>query len=636
MKLGEAYVNIRADLKPYYRDLQVGIKATTDAFEKQINKDLGRKLGKNISVGAREELVAGAKTTARDVSKEFESVGGRVRTSVRKGTRDGGRQGLFDVFREGGDVFTFIASSLAGALDDGISALPREVKAGLIGGLALASPIILAQLGSLIGAALSVGVAALGIGLASQLQPVQTAFEEVLTNVRDALVESAGPLIDPILKAFDFLVEYIGSSIAPRLEALFTQIAPGIQTLLQGVVVFVEKIFEGLQAGGEDINGFLETLGVVIGGLGKIFGESFRVLLSTGRDGRAILTDLVTVVGSLVLAISALLAGLIEIYGVFRDIAAILSGDITTVVLNRFNDEIAKQKQGVFVLGDAYGGLVVATDKETKAIEDQNKALEENRKALKKITDAAIDLLDFQIDAEESWDRLTEGIKEHGRSLDIDDAKGRENARNVRKYLEDRKKALQEQVEQGKITADEAEVQFGREVTAVEKLFGKTKETRTQFQGLFADIIKASKAELDPSPWVTAFNKIGSAILTAINRIKELQRLARQNTFSPNQLSGMGGGGEPGRPYANGGRITTPTFATLGEGSRPEIVLPETKPRRAAEILASSPLGQLLGGNGTSVTVYIGDEQLLPKMVTVAQGVNKQNARTINARPRSI
>ncbi|MYX39048.1 MULTISPECIES: hypothetical protein [unclassified Streptomyces] len=54
---------------------------------------------------------------------------------------------------------------------------------------------------------------------------------------------------------------------------------------------------------------------------------------------------------------------------------------------------------------------------------------------------------------------------------------------------------------------------------------------------------------------------------------------------------------------ANGGIVTGPTFAMLGEGSRPEVVIPLTKPKRARELAAKSGLLNLLAGPAQAATL---------------------------------
>jgi hypothetical protein len=53
------------------------------------------------------------------------------------------------------------------------------------------------------------------------------------------------------------------------------------------------------------------------------------------------------------------------------------------------------------------------------------------------------------------------------------------------------------------------------------------------------------------------------------------------------------------------------------------------------QLLSQTPLAGMLGG-GTNVAVFIGNEQLDSRMFRVAQGAQKQAARTMTQGPRTI
>ena len=634
MRLGEAYVNVRADLKPYARDLRAGLKATTDAFEKELNKGLGQRFGRQISDGAREQLVEGAKRTASEVRDVLGKAGGeneeRTRQSTRRGARRGLEQGFWDGLRTGQNVATLIASSLASALDDGISALPVEVKAAIVAGLIAAAPIIIAQLSGVIAAATALGFAGLGVGLASQLGPVQDAFSQTLSDVRRTLVEAAGPLIEPIVNALDYLRTIVQGSLAPTLNNLFTTIGPGLEALLKGLTDGVAAFFAAFDDSGPELNALLYDLGALATELLGVIGEVFATFVEGGVETRIALRDLVNLLELTVFAVAGLARLVTEIYGKARLIIALIQGDLPAAANAVLEGQMAGS-DAIFRMNREYGGLAVATDAETKALKEQQKALEDVKKAMDDLIKEADDLISKKIDSKESWADLTDTIKENGATLNLNEKEGRENARNVQDYLNDVRDELQGLVDSGQITAEEAEASFARQAAAAEKLFGKTKEGKKNFQDLFGQFIMLAQFRFDPSPWIVAFNKIGSAIKGAIDRIKELQAAAANAGISGN-IKVSGGT----QIFDDGGRVTTPTPAILAKNYQSEIVLPETKPNRAAQILSSSPLGALLGGGNTTVYAWFDGEPFQARITKTARGVAKQNARTITAVPRSI
>lgn len=634
MRLGEAYVNVRADLKPYARDLRAGLKATTDAFEKELNKGLGQRFGREISDGAREQLVEGAKKTASEVEGILGRSGNKtesnIRDSTRRGTRRGLQDGFWDGLKTGQNIATLIASALASALDDGISALPVQVKAAIVAGLIAAAPIIIAQLSAVIAAATALGFAGLGIGLASQLIPVQDAFATMLSEVRNTLVEAAGPLIDPLINAMEFLQTVVEGSLAPTLQKLFEVIGPGLEDLLNGLTTGVNNFFGAFDTSGPELSALLSDMGAFAAELLGILGEVFATFVDGGLETRIALRDLLTLLELTVMGVAGLARLITEIYGMARLITSLIQGDLPAAANAVLQGQIASN-DAIFRTGEGYGQLAAATDAETKALKAQQKALDDTKKAMDDLVKSADDLISKKIDAKQSWDDLTEAVKENGRNLDLDSEKGRDNATRVQDYLNDTKDELQGLVDAGKITAEEAEVQFARQAAAAEQLFGKTKEGKKAFRELFGEFIMLAQFRFDPSPWIIAFNKIGSAIQGAIERIKELRRLAAQGNVSTD-IKVAGGT----QQFSDGGRVTSPTDATLGEYYRPELVLPETKPQRAAQILAGSPLGNMLGGGQTIVYAWFDGEPFQARITKTARGVAKSNARTISNVPRSI
>lgn len=639
MKLGEAYVNVRADLRLYKRDLDAGLRATTAAFEKQLNKDLGRKFGKKISEGARESLVSGAKETAKQVGAELGGLGGslgggggRLRQGLRKNTKQGLLDGFSDALGSGAKLFTFVASALASALDDGISALPVQVKAALVAGVIAASPAILAGLTALINSAVAVGVAGIGIALASQLTPVQDTFKKIVDRARVSLAAAAGPLIQPLLNGMNTFITFVETQIAPRLQALFAEVAPGLESLLNKVTSALSALFTALFTRGTRINGIFEALGDSVLILAVALGEALKLLLDSGTDGENALRDLAAATGSLIILFAALLRVSTEIYGRLRDIALLASGDLAGFAASQAARELEKTGNAAKGADEDFRGLVSATDEETKALKENAQAAEAARRALEKLTDEAFDSINAEINLAESWDEVTASIKENGRTLDLDKEKGRENAKAAEEYITAVREAYKRRVADGEITAAQAEAGIQREIDKLGDLFGQTGKNRQEFDRLFASVQKLILLELDPSGWTAFFNTVGGAIRTTIGLLNSLNNKRRETEGGG---PGGGGGGGSSRGFANGGRVTVPQTVNVAENFRPEIILPETRPARAARILADSSLSKMLGGV-TNVSVFIGNEQLDGRQYAVAQGVNRQAARTLAQQPRMV
>lgn len=92
-----------------------------------------------------------------------------------------------------------------------------------------------------------------------------------------------------------------------------------------------------------------------------------------------------------------------------------------------------------------------------------------------------------------------------------------------------------------------------------------------------------------------------------------------------NRRPGAGG-------HADGGIVTRETLSWLGEGDKPEVVIPLTKPARARQLMAESGLMGMSGGG--DVYVYIGNEQLDSRMFRVANSAMGSQALALASGPR--
>jgi hypothetical protein len=116
--LGEAFINVRADLKPFAKDVEKGVKEILRAVEKRLVADgqFGRTLSQNLQ-----------RQTSDGISNGIED-------GFDRGMRRGTRRAL-------GAGQRFFAA-LANFADDGLSAIPAEVKAGLIVGVGSAAAVV--------------------------------------------------------------------------------------------------------------------------------------------------------------------------------------------------------------------------------------------------------------------------------------------------------------------------------------------------------------------------------------------------------------------------------------------------------------------------------------------------------------
>lgn len=609
--LGEAYVVVRADLRQFGRDLRTQLRNTINQFEKEVKQGLGEKF-------------------VSESKRQGERAGDGVAEGLRN--RLGNRRN---------SPWTSIGAALASGLDDGISALPAEVKAAIVGGLVLAAPFISAGLGAAITAGLGVGVVGLGVALGTQFEEVKTRYADFATNIREDLVRAADAFGPALLQAMD-LVEQRVDQQQPLLNRLFDQAAPSLQGLVQGALDAVQAILESLDANFTDIQGFIGDLALGIEDLGEAAAFMIEELARTGPQGRQALRDLIDL---LVLGVE-LFANWVEsltlVYSLMRDLTTGIGNVSSTVLL--LNDALTDEGDEIRIVGTraddtnyAMNLLVDTTKRQEKAAKEAQKAAEDYARALDKSRDAAFGIIDARIEFEEALDAITDKLKGGKDALNFETETGRDNLR----LLEDAFRAAQDQAEKrfekGELNADQARKYYEEEIDLIYRRAAAEGVSADQIKRVFDETIKLVKL---PPPDPEFFDKLvksAKALAKETNRAVsaalKLRDLAERGAYIPRGAGSAADAYLPG--YADGGLITHDSIIRAGEGNKPEVMIPLTKPQRAAQLVAQSGLGRMLGAMGaTLVQVFVGDEPLEQKMYRVVQGSNTVNGLALQYGPR--
>jgi hypothetical protein len=651
-KLGEAYVQVRADLKPFGKDLDTAVKQITDRFAKDLNRSLGRKIGTEIGGGAREGLRDSVKGIGEEMEKEFRipanSSGRRVGREFKRGVSDE----LKDH-----NVVTKTLSSLVAALEDGFSALPPQVKAAV--GAALLAVVIPAGAlaGAALGTALIAGVTAAGVALAFQFEEVASRGEAFASTLRFRFVSAAQAFGSAAVNAMDFLDTRL-DALDPTLRSVFDNAAEYVLPFADAISRLLDEALQGLDRGlrGAETQEIINSLINGFEYIGQSIGDAFEILLSNPNLDLA-LYDLLILVGDIVTIGGDFLNWALNVYDTFRDI----TGFVIEFV-DRLYDlwlgikaliELKPGAGGHFLDGLGLGddvklikrleGATSATegfDKQMrltiKTTEEEVKALQELQRALDEQTRKAYDAIASQIAYEEAIDRSNEALKKSKGSIDLDTKAGREAADQVLRRIELLDKFTQLQIDKGKLTDEQAQIYFANEIKRLRAEFVARGGVIAQFDALYGEYIKL--AGIPPIADPTGPLNLGAKNL---KQSFDLARLAWERALASFKKKPANGnikveGGTQLKGFADGGRITSPQIIAAGENYRPEIILPETQPSRAMEILNNSPLGSVVGGGVTTVYAYFDGEPFQARIVTTARSVNRQAARTISQVPRNI
>lgn len=607
MSLGQAFIEIHADLRPFTRDLDGQVKRITDQFDKQVGGALKKGLTK-----------AGAEAAP--------DLGETIADSVRDGLDR-------RLSHKKNPVFVRIAAALGGALDDGLSALPTEVKAGIVLGLIAALPLIGGLLTGAISGAIALGVVGLGVGLASQFEQVQERFTSLGQKIRTTLVASAESFGPELIKGAD-LIESRVEAWAPKLRRAFEAAAKFIIPLLSGVLDMVEFAVDAIEemTTQGDLDGFVAELAQGFRTLGGAIAFSLETLVNTGEDGQQALRDLFLLVSGLIVISTSLLALLTRIWGVIRTILEWIPRIVPMIGVMQYF--INKMSGGVqvantqviesnFDLEGSFNGVIGATNAEEKAARDLTRALG-------RVSEAMYNNIQVDIDFERSLDRISEALERNGQSLDIQSEKGRQNAETFMAGLKAAEERALNRLKVQGYTTEQAVALYDQEIAQVRELARQAGISDAEFNALFGEIVAVS--ELRISSEEMGVNGLTDGLSNAERKAWELLSLLRH--ISRTVISGaLGGANIPG--FADGTIADRPTLGVFGEAG-PEVVIPLTKPARAAQLAQQSGLTAILGGNGTQVLVFIGSEQLEARMVKVVERNNRNQATALTQGPRSF
>lgn len=587
MALGEAFIDVIANLRPFIRSTKKAMEDAAKEAEDNFKKGLENAAGEG-----------------------GEKAGRRAAQGVRRTLGDRNKPPWID-----------ITGALAGALDDGISALPAEVKAGIVLGITAALPIAGGALTGALVAAAGIGVAGIGVALASQFEGVQETATREFREIRTNLVESAGAFEDATISAIIRISDEI-QLLGPRFERIFNEAASFVAPLNEGLLAALDFITESIERSIGDIRPFVDEIASGFVLLGTVAGDALEILVSTGEDGQAALRDLIGIMAALILGTAELLKLLTETYGLVRDIAQgtpdwllLLSPGVAAFAgLANETDRLRTENEELInsnvYLYDSQGRVITITKEEEKELKELQKQLEETR-------DATFDAFQSNIDFERSLDEVAEALKRNGATLDVQNEKGRKNLEEIKAAIQDAQAAALDRFRTQELTAVESAQFYADEINRLREVARQGGITKERFNQIFGALINLNNLPITPE--TQGLRELAAVALRAAQQLERTLRAARQLRNTGVRMP-WGGGFEE---FADGDIVNRPTFAMIGEAG-PEVVLPLTRPQRAAELMRRSGLDQMLGSNRSGdVYVFIGNEQLDARTYRIVEGSNK-------------
>ena len=580
--LGEAFIEVRADLGPFIKNLDAQVKKAAESMEGHLKKAVSD----------------GLKTGGGDGDKLGDELGDGVSRGMKRKLGDKGKP-----------PWVNISAALASALDDGISALPAEVKAGIVVAILATLPFVSAALAGAASAGLGAGLAAAGTALAFQYTEVEEGAKRLGKILRLEFVGAAQPFVNELLSAFRF-IELRVASLRPQLDSLFANSSKFIGPLTEGIVDAVTFLIESFNRASDKLGPFVGELASGFALLGDTIGDAFEILAETGEDGEEGLRDLFTAVALLIRGAAELIAALAKLYGWVRQIS--LAVPPLSGLFAHFFAASDKAAAGADEYGQASDGLTEAIFGVMSATEKEEKALKDAKKAMDDTRDAVFGLIDADISYEESLDRLREALRENGKTLATTTDEGRENLRRFGDAIKEAQNRAEEQYAQGKLNSQQAKTLYDQEIQAILKIAGAYGVTESAIRKVYGEAIGLINIPDQEPSWL---NRIGAAAKKAADALASAKS-------SAGSLSRMPAASSRGfQEYADGGFARTATEAIIGEAG-PEVVIPLTKPGRAAQLLQRSGLANMLSAAATMVQVFIGNEQLDSRTVRIVEANN--------------
>lgn len=585
MAIGEAFVNVRADLKPFAKDLEKGLKAILKEAERKIVAE--GDTGKGIAASLKKNL------------------GDGVDEGLTEGGRRGGRRGS----KEALSGFQRFFAALADFADDGLSAIPAKVKASLllalIGAALAAAPLVGSVIAAAVTSALTLGVIAGGIALASQFKVVNDSFRALGSGILEDLRNRAAVFIEPLLRAAGQL-QAAFRGFGGTFSRIFVQAAANVQALTAGVIGFLRELLPRIQLAVTAARPLLNELFRQLPAIGKALGDFFLIIAQASPEAVVGLRDFVTVLLACLTATALVIKQLTQLYFILRVTAQLMSGDVQgatdTLVQREYDAALASGK-----LSDGLEG--VNTELTDTAI--QAKAA---KVAISGLLTTMLSSIDGAIGYEEAYDNLQKSIKEGNKEFRITEENGRRNVAFIKEGILFAGQQRDAEINKAGATEESvarANAAYESQIAALEKLATSTGHETEQLKIWFAEARNApDKVSIEvETPGL-------NASIAAFRRLGEAARAGAAAAAAAVRAANGGAGSQNIPQHALGTITSGPEVALIGEAGR-EAVIPDpaTNPGRAMQIsnqfgLTSMIADALGAGRQTIVNVYLGTKRL--------------------------
>ena len=597
MALGKAFIEVHADLSPFKKDMGKKVARLVRDTQAAIDKAVKEALDKSDSTSGGRTISPKIKPKLDPSDVERDS--GKVQRSLTKAFRT--------------SVSNF-ATSFSELVSSG--SFYNALTAGLVASIIIASPLIGAALAGAI--SLGIGLAGIGAGIALAFRDsrIRQAASGLGDYILDALSKASGVFITPILKGVEKL-EGAFNRFLPRLERSFQALAPYIDTVVDGITGFVDAIGPGLEAALSGSGPYLQILGEWLPIIGEELGILFQTI-SENQGSRAGLVGFFQLLSSSIILAGTLLN---ELADTFRIFVLALASIPTALLPKEWEEDISElvvAMANVPPATSSASGQLLSFGTTAAAASQKAKDL---TASLNEFFGAELAAMDANIAFEASLDNITEALKGASDNININTAEGRENVSAVNESI---KAAIRNRDAIIKQTGSVAEGNRAYS-THIERLRGVLRNaglTKTEIERLIGayDNIPPSVSTAVSAPGLGA----------TLSRAQELARTLSAIRSQQIKISQAGTGGSGVGGYAEGGVVRQEQLAWVGEGNKPEAIIPLSNPGRAAAVMEEAGL---LGMGQTITVQLILDGKVIDERIVSA---NQSTARSFGRQPRTL
>ena len=535
------------------------LKGLTDKFRrvgenaaKSMNGFKGRRVDAEIAIVTRSLKQLGAeyeRTGNKDLFKKIRA-DRSVLSNLKMVQRELDKVG--EAGTKSGEDFSKL---FGGAMSD----LPPQVQAAIVAGgagaVALLAPLIGASITGAIVGGVGLGGVVGGIAIAASNPEVQKAAAATGQLFKGTLQNAAADFVPAVEDSLDIIDQEI-RDLSPSFKRVFSKAAEYVRPLTLGVTGFAEKLMPGVEAAVQRAQPIINEVASWGPRLGSLISDVLTVFSEHAYEGAQALEALWEICKLTIEAFAGLVLVLTETYKWMQLTSWAITGQLGKLIAYASGQKSAEISAAATAI--AQSNLNSAVDAGTAMATAAAEAVKAYRDSLYELANVNLTAREATRQMEAAIDAARDAVKENGKILDINTAKGRANAEALDAIAAQANRASDAVFKQTGSADQAAAVQARARQkfleTAASMGLAASKANALADQ-LFAIPNVERDVKVDPSNAVAGAKKANDAIDSIHGKTVSIQVKAQISKVQ-NTLDRLGGG------YASGGLVEGPGTGT--------------------------------------------------------------------------